>query len=147
MIILLRLRLWKGLLMQVEQEVDAVSVSYTMEPGRREAQRLKQMWNKTIEDLWHCGIPLHSLSVYPETIHTERLNACGHRLLVMCRNEDQGTQYLCPHTESLLLKTSTDHSNKRNKKKAGWMIHWKKDSEELPWLSLFFYLLRQIWRS
>lgn len=34
-----------------EQEVAAMSVKHTMEPGRREAHRLKQMGNKTIEDL------------------------------------------------------------------------------------------------
>lgn len=39
----------------------------------------------------------------------------GHRRLVMCRNEKQGTQYLCPHTESLLLRRSINHCHTLSK--------------------------------
>lgn len=42
---------------KLSRKLRAVSVTYTTEPGRREAQCLKQMGNKTIEDLWHWDSP------------------------------------------------------------------------------------------
>lgn len=57
----------------------------------------------------------------------------------MCRNENQGTQFLCPHTESLLLRMSMNHWDKLSKTKAGWTFQWTKDAVDLACFSLFIY--------